>query len=623
MDRSVRRESRDGFVQRFPEDRALTNEQLIVFGVLAATLALFVWNRWRYDIVAVMALLVLTLAGIVPFAEMFSGFGHPAVITVAAVLVISRGLLNAGVVDYLARHLTRVGEQPWVQVAAFTSIVALASGFMNNVGALALFMPMAVWMAHRSGRSPAFLLMPLAFGSLLGGTLTMIGTPPNIIIAEYRGQVVQAPFAMFDFLPVGLGITLIGVLFIGLIGWRLTPQRGRRDTSGEVFRISEYLTEVAIPENSRFSRRSLYELLRTVRGEAEVIVVGLVRGGRREEMPSMYEVLQDGDILLVEADSDSLQTLLDLTDLELQAEVEESVEHAEGNGDEAHGTGELTLEEAIVTTGSRLAGTTASGLEMRQRYGVNVLAVAREGARLRERLDRVRFRPGDILLVQGREESLPSALNELGCLPLASRGLRITRPRKVVLASAIFAAALALMAFEVVPAATALVGAALVMVLAGQIAPGEIYRSIDMPIIVLLAALLPAGQALETSGGSQLIADGLFALAQAAPSAVTLAMLMAVVMLLSNVINNAAAAVLAAPVAIGLARAMEASADPFLMAVAIGASCAFLTPIGHQSNTLVMAPGGYEFRDYWRMGLPLSLLVIVSAVPLILWVWPL
>jgi len=348
-----------------------------------------------------------------------------------------------------------------------------------------------------------------------------------------------------------------------------------------------------------------------------------VRGGEREEMPSIYEVLREGDILLVEADSDSLQTLLDMTDLELQAELEESAENAAGNDRAKRRAGELTLEEAIVTTGSRLAGATASALEMRQRYRVNVLAVAREGARLRERVDRVRFRPGDILLVQGREDSLPAALAELGCLPLASRGLRITRPRKVILAGGIFATALALMAFGVLPAATALVGAALAMVLLGLIGASEIYRSIDMPVIVLLAALLPVGQALERTGGSQLIADGLFALSQGAPPAATLALLMLVVMLLSNVINNAAAAVLAAPVAIALARALEVSADPFLMAVAIGASCAFLTPVGHQSNTLVMAPGGYEFRDYWRMGLPLSLLVIASAVPLILWVWPL
>lgn len=603
----------------------MTAEQWMIFGLLAVTLVLFVWNRWRYDIVAIGALLAAAFLGLVPFREMFSGFGHPAVITVAAVLVLSRGLLNAGVVDTVARQLTRVGDQPWVQVAALTGVVALASGFMNNVGALALLMPVAIWMARQSGRSPAFLLMPLAFGSLLGGMLTMIGTPPNIIIAEYRAEATGTAFAMFDFLPVGFGIAVVGVIFIALIGWRLTPQRERPAASGELFEISAYLTEVRVPEGNRYVGHTVYELMRELRGEAEVVVVGLVRGERREPMPAIYEVLRADDILLVEADSDSLKTLLDVTEMELEARVEEAEEQAEqeGNGEKRENAlGKLALEEAIVTPGSRLVGTTASALELRQRYAVNVLAVARQGVRLSERLDKVRFRAGDILLVQGGEEELPAALSELGCLPLASRGLRITRPRKVILASSLFALALGAVALGWVPAAPALVGAAVAMVLVGLIGPSEVYRGIEWPVIVLLAALLPVGQALETTGGSQLIADGLFALGEASSPAVMLALLMAVVMLLSNVVNNAAAAVLAAPVGIALARSMEAAPDPFLMAVAVGASCAFLTPIGHQSNTLVMAPGGYEFRDYWRMGLPLSLIVIVTAVPLILWIWP-
>ncbi|WP_019567728.1 SLC13 family permease [Thioalkalivibrio sp. ALMg13-2] len=597
----------------------------MIFGVLTATLALFVWNRWRYDIVAIAALLTAAFLGLVPFGEMFSGFGHPAVITVAAVLVLSRGLLNAGVVDAVARQLTRVGERPWVQVTALTVIVALASGFMNNVGALALLMPVAVWMARQSGRSPSFLLMPLAFGSLLGGMLTMIGTPPNIIIAGYRAEITGAPFAMFDFMPVGLGVTAVGVIFIALIGWRLTPQRKRPDATGELFEISAYLTEVRITEENRYVGHTVFELMRELQGDAEVVVVGLVRGERREPMPAIYEVLRAGDILLVEADPDSLKTLLDVTGMELEARLEEAQEQdaQKGRGEGRDSPmGELALEEAIVTPTSRLVGATASALELRQRYALNVLAVARQGVRLRERLDQVRFRAGDILLVQGSEEELPDALGELGCLPLASRGLRIARPRKVILATSLFALALGLVALGWVPAAPALVGAAVAMVLVGLIGPSEVYRGIEWPVIVLLAALLPVGQALETTGGSQLIADGLFALGAAASPAWMLALLMAVVMLLSNVVNNAAAAVLAAPVGIALARSMEAAPDPFLMAVAVGASCAFLTPIGHQSNTLVMAPGGYEFRDYWRMGLPLSLIVIVTAVPLILWIWP-
>ncbi|CAB5518306.1 SLC13 family permease [Stutzerimonas stutzeri] len=615
----------------------MTGEQLIVFGVLAATLVLFVWNRWRYDLVALAALLACALTGVVPAEEVFAGLGHPAVISVAAVLVLSRGLLNAGVVDSVARRLMQVGERPWAQVAALTGIVALSSGFMNNVGALALFMPVAIWMSRQSGRSPSYLLMPLAFGSLLGGTLTLIGTPPNLIIAGYRAEAGEAPFGMFAFLPVGAAVTVAGVLFIALLGWRLVPRRQEQEGSGDLFEISAYLTEVRVPEGCKYAGRTLHALIGAVQDEADVQVIALIRGDERQRMPSTYEVLREGDILLVEADSDSLKALLDVTGVELAADVEEQEnkardeqeaaeqaveqEKAEKNHKSRHG--ELTLAEAIVSPGSMLVGTSASGLDLRERHGVNVLAVARQGQRLRQRLGEIRFAAGDILLLQAREDALQSSLNSLGCLPLASRGLSITTPRNVMLASAIFAITLASIAFGLLPAATALVTGALVMILVGLIPLGRVYESIDMPVIVLVAAMLPVGQALETTGGSQLIADALLELGQSLPAAATLALLMVAVMLISNVVNNAAAAVLAAPVAISLARGMDASVDPFLMAVAIGASCAFLTPIGHQSNTLVMAPGGYRFGDYWRLGLPLSILVVLCAVPAILWIWPL
>lgn len=615
----------------------MTGEQLIVFGVLGATLVLFVWNRWRYDLVALGALLACALTGVVPADEVFAGIGHPAVISVAAVLVLSRGLLNAGVVDSVARRLMQVGDRPWAQVAALTGIVALSSGFMNNVGALALFMPVAIWMSRQSGRSPSYLLMPLAFGSLLGGTLTLIGTPPNLIIAGYRAEAGESPFGMFAFLPVGAAVTVAGVLFIALLGWRLVPRRQEQEGNGDLFEISAYLTEVRVPEGCKYAGRTLHALIGAVKEEADVQVIALVRGDERQRMPSTYEVLREGDILLVEADSDSLKALLDVTGVELAANVDEHDDEAREERDateqaveqekarKSHKSrhGELTLAEAIISPGSILVGTTASGLDLRERHGVNVLAVARQGQRLRQRLGKIRFAAGDILLLQTREDALQSTLNSLGCLPLASRGLSITTPRNVLLASAVFAITLATIAFGLLPAATALVTGALVMILVGLIPVGRIYESIDMPVIVLVAAMLPVGQALETSGGSQLIADALLSIGQSLPAAATLALLMVAVMLISNVVNNAAAAVLAAPVAISLARGMDASVDPFLMAVAIGASCAFLTPIGHQSNTLVMAPGGYRFGDYWRLGLPLSILVVLCAVPTILWIWPL
>lgn len=593
----------------------MTTDQAIVFAVLAGTLAMFIWSRWRYDVVALIALLVVALVGLVPADQVFAGLGHPAVITVAAVLVLSQGLQNAGVVDAIARRLTRVGNRPTLQVATLTAVVAVCSAFMNNVGALALLMPVAIWMSRKSGRSPSILLMPLAFGSLLGGTITLIGTPPNIIIAAYRAEVGTVPFAMFDFLPVGAAITLCGVVFIAIVGWRLMPKRDNQDSPEDLFEISSYLTELRAIEGCKYVGRTLHHLINAVADDAEIVVIGLIRKGKRQEVPSVYEILQVGDLLLVESDSDSLKTLLDITGMELAGKGDDL--------DSEEDSKDLNLAEAIVTPGSVLVGRTVTYLDLRKRHGINVLAVARQGHRLHERLANIRFVAGDILLVQGSKDTMQSALNELGVLPLASRGLRIGKPRNVALATAVFGLSLAAIALNLASAATALTAGAVVMVLVGLISPGEIYKSIDMSVIVLLAALLPIGHALETTGGSQLIADGLLALSRSAPPSVTLIILIGATMLLSNVINNAAAAVLAAPVAISVAHGLDVSVDPFLMAVAIGASCAFMTPIGHQSNTLVMAPGGYRFGDYWRMGLPLSILVIAAAVPMILWVWPL
>ncbi len=591
----------------------MNTEQLLVFGILAATLVLFVWNRWRYDLVALGAL--LAVAGLTPTDQVFAGFGHPAVVTVAAVLVLSRGLLNAGVVDTIAQSLGRVGNQPMIQVATLTGVVALCSGFMNNVGALALLMPVAIWMSRQSSRPPSLLLMPLAFGSLLGGTITLIGTPPNIIIAAYRAQTGAPPFGMFEFFPVGIGITLVGVLFISLVGWRLTPKREKQGTPEELFQIGDYISEVRVTEHSKVLGQTLHDLLSLMESESDVTIVGLFRGKQRHMAPSMYAVLQAGDILMVETDPESLKGMIDAAGLEL-AESGDI-----GKGD--LGADDVSIIEAIVAPESLLLGRTAANLDMRARYGVNVLAVARQGQRVRERLSKIRFNIADILLLQGRTDSLQAALSAWGCLPLAERGLRIGKPRKVFLAAAIFVAALALVAFNLLPAQVALVGAAVVMVLSGLLTLKEAYKSIDWPIIVLLAAMIPVGQALESTGGAQLIADQLLRVARSSSPAETLAILMVGTMLLSNVVNNAAAAILMAPIAIGVAHGMGSSPDPLLMAVAIGSSCAFLTPIGHQSNALVMAPGGYRFGDYWRLGLPLSVLVVGAAVPLIMWFWPL
>ena len=591
----------------------MTTDQTIVFAILLATLLMFVWGRWRYDIVALGALLLVFLFGLVPAGAVFLGFGHPAVITVAAVLVISRGLLNAGVVDGISRYLARAGTNPTVQVATLTGIVVLCSGFMNNVGALALLMPVAIWMSRQSGRSPSLLLMPLAFGSLIGGLITLIGTPPNIIIATFRTRTGEAPFGMFDFAPVGVGVALAGLIFITLVGWRLTPRREGAADAGELFQIEEYISEIRVPEGARIVNHTLYQLTSEMEKELDAVVVGLVRGERQMPAPSWYDVIEAGDILLVEATPDDLKALIDDLGLEL---AESKLEHMD-----ALESDQIRVIEAIITPNSLLPGETAISIKLRANFGVNLLAVARQGGRLKSRVGQIRFEVGDILLIQGRDEDLKETLNTLGCLPLAERGLRLFQPRRILMAVAIFGAAMAAAAFNLMPVQIAFLAAALSMVVIKLISVNEIYESIDWPIIILLGAMFPLGNALETSGGAQLIADKMMLLSAHFPPVATLAVLMVATMLLSNVVNNAAAAVLMAPIALNLAAGMAVSTDPLLMCVAVGASCAFLTPVGHQSNALVMAPGGYRFGDYWRLGLPLSLIVVTVAVPLIAIFW--
>jgi len=589
----------------------LTTDQGIVFAVLLATLGLFIWNRIRFDLVAMLALLVVAIAGLVPSAELFAGFGHPAVITVAAVLVISQGLVNAGVVDSIARVLGRVGDRPAVQVATLTGVVALCSGFINNVGALALLMPVAVWMARQSGRSPSYLLMPLAFGSLLGGTMTLIGTPPNIIIASYREG--GSHFGLLDFLPVGAAITLAGVAFIALIGWRLTPRRGEADEGEKLFSVGDYLTELRIPEESDYIGRTLHDLLADNRDDADLAVVGLIRNGRRQLAPSTYQVLQAGDLLLVQADTDSLQAAVDKAGLEL----------GEDNGDnrEDLDQDDYRIAEAVVTPESSLIGQTANRLRLLERQGLVIIAVARQGHRLKERVGQITLRAGDILLVQGKDDTLNGALRDIGCLPLAERGLQFGTQRRTWIAGSIFLGAIALILAGWLSAPVALVGAAVTMVLADILDTAEAYQAIDWSIIVLLGAMIPVGGALDSTGGAGLIANQLMAVGQGLSPAVLLVVLVAGTMLLSNVVNNAAAAILVAPIALSLSSQLGIASDATLMAVAVGASCAFLTPIGHQSNALVMEPGGFRFGDYWRLGLPLSVLVVAISVPVILLVW--
>lgn len=587
-------------------------EQTIVFITLGITLALFIWGKWRYDVVAMLALLVLVLSGIIPSESAFSGFAHPAVITVAAVLLISRSLQASGVVNILARLMSKTGKNLYLQILVLCLVTAIASAFMNNIGALAILMPVAIHVAKENGHSPSHILMPIALASLLGGMVTLIGTPPNIIIATYRAEHAGATFGLLDFAPVGFSLTIAGIGFITLLGWKLLPQRKGQNSDNDLFEIDNYITEVKIPKESILAGQPYGEITKVV--EDEIVPLGLVRRGRRMHIPAAYEPLRPNDILILEADTESLDAFIGKTGVKL---VGDKVFRKEAEGSE-----EIVLRELIVMPDSPLVGRTAASLNLRARYDTNLLAVARSDQKIRQRLDQIRFSNGDVLLLQGRSIHLDDLISTLQCLPLVERDLSIGKPRQTLLALAIFLGAIATVISGYLPIQIAFAAGALVMILAGVLPVKDLYTHIDWPVIVLLAAMIPVGTAFETTGGANLIANQILQIGSTYPLWLLIGFVMIITMFLSDLINNAATVVLMAPIGLTVAGGLGISPDPLLMAIAVGASCAFLTPIGHQSNTLVMGPGGYKFGDYWRMGLPLEIIILIAGIPLILFFWP-
>lgn len=588
-------------------------EHYLVFGTLALALVLFAWGRIRHDFVALIALGVLIIAGIIKPDEAFYGFGHPAVITVAAILIIGKALEFSGVVELLGKKIMKIGKGLMLQIFVLSMLVAVASAFMNNVGALAIMMPVAIHLARKSGHPPSLILMPIAFASLLGGMTTLIGTPPNIIIAAIRGDETGQPFGMFDFSPIGTVLTIVGVAFITLIGWRLVPKRAVKKSDADLFNIDDYITEVKVNGESLIKGKPIAEV--KTMSDADVYILGLVRNEKRIHAPAPDEKLLRGDIIILETDADNLNIFI--------KDTKTSLVGGKKFRKDAEGSDKIAIIEAIVMADSALIGQTASSLNMRSRYSINLLAVSRKEKQIRRRLDHIVFRTGDVILLQGREHMLNDTIVSIGCIPLAQRGLRLGYKTKIPMALGIFAAAIVIIVAGLLPVQVAFTLAAVAMVLARVLPIKEFYSGIDWPVIVLLGAMMPLGTALESTGGATIIANSILHLGPDLPSWVILTLILTFTMLLSGVINNVATVVLMAPIAIGVAAGMGHSIDPYLMSVAIGGSCAFLTPIGHQSNTLVMGPGGYRFTDFTIMGMPLTIIIIAISIPLILLIWPL
>lgn len=603
----------------------MTFEQGLIFAILIASMGLFIWGRWRHDVVALGALLACVVVGLVPDRDAFAGFGHPAVITVACVLVLSHGLQRTGAVNRLAQRLLPSGAGALVSIAALTSLGALLSAFMNNVGALALLMPIALQISARLELPPGRVLMPLAFGTILGGMTTLIGTPPNLIVSSFRAQHGGGPFEMFDFSPVGVAVALAGVLFISLLGWRLVPKR--EVGSAASFDTGHYLTEARVKAGGKAEGKTLREIEQLL-DEADAQVVAMVRNKLRLTAPNPRRVLQADDVLVIEADPAELGEVLGKLDLLLEAEREarEAEQQDDKNGDtekKASNDEDRAMQELLVKPDSSLIGRSASSTRLRSRYSINLLAISRQSHRSIKRLRSTLIQGGDVLLMQGSAEDIGEFANDYDCVPLAARAINIPDPRQANLALGIMILAIVAAAFGLLPTAIAFACGVLAYMLLRLVPLRAVYESIDWPVIVLLGALIPVAGAMSTTGAADLLARVLMENLAQGNAIITLTLLLVVTMTLSDFMNNAATAAVMCPIALSAASQLGVSPDALLMAVAIGASCSFLTPIGHQNNTLILSPGGFRFGDYWRLGLPLEILVVLVSIPLLLWVWPL
>ena len=591
----------------------MTTDQGLLFALIGALFVFLIWGRYRYDLVAFAALLIAYLLGLVSTDQVFVGFGHPAVIIIALVLIISRGLYLSGAIEMMAGALLDGTRSIGRHIGLMAGVSAALSAVMNNVAALALLMPIDLQAADKAQRSPGLTLMPLSFASILGGMITLIGTPPNIVIATFRGEALGDPYSMFDFAPVGLVVAVVGIAYVALIGWRLIPvERTSASMPSSIEDLESYLVELRVPADAEVIGQKLRQLDDQA-DEAGVQILGLVRDGERLPGMAARVTLEADDRIVVEGGPDGIEAFAGAM----------ALSYADSDRPSKALSGTTVMREVAVPQTSRLVGRTESTMRLRYRRGVILLGISRNGVRLRERLREVEIQAGDLLLLLGPEDTLDDVVEWLGCLPLAPRGLDVIQRNKARMAILIFAGAIALASLELIYLPMALACVAVLYVVLDIVPLSQVYESIEWPVVVLLGAMIPISVALESSGGTQLLADLFVQSTNGWPVILVLAALMLLTMTLSDVLNNVATALIAAPVALDIALQLEVNPDPFLMAVAVAASCAFLTPIGHKNNTLIMGPGGYRFGDYWRMGLPLELLVIFTALPMIVVVWPL
>ncbi len=588
----------------------MSTEQILAFTVIGIMMAVFIWDRVRYDIVACCALVAAVAVGIVPLEEAFSGFSDDIVIIVGSALVVSAAVARSGIVDIAIKKFFPNLKSVRAQLALLMIVVAVLSAFIKNIGALAIMMPVAFQFSKRSGISPSKYLMPMAFSALLGGLMTQIGTSPNIVVSQLRADLTGTPFTMFDFTPVGGILTLVGVTFLLFFHW-LVPSRTRQNTSlEEAVEIANYTSEATVSSQSNVVGRPLAELLK--QGDGEVLATAVLRGATRmSPFPDLN--LRENDTIILEGRSAAIDRVVSGAKLQLSGKP------LKASGQQLD---DLISIEAIISRESPLSGLSARELALSYTRGVNLLAVSRRGQRLSERLRDLTLMAGDVIVLQGNRNALPGVMQDFALLPLAQREVMLGIKRKAFIPLVILAAAMIATALGWAPVAVAFFAAALGMAVFRAIPLTDLYKAVDGPILIMLAALIPVADTLRTSGASELIAAALGSVSAGLPPFAALALILITAMGVTPFLNNAATVLVMGPIAASFATALDYRPEAFLMAVAIGAGSDFLTPVGHQCNTLVMGPGGYKFSDYPRLGLPLSFIIVLVSVPTLLWVWP-
>lgn len=588
----------------------MTASQALSFAIIGGAILAFAWGRFRYDVIALVALFVGMVTRDVPVKQAFSGFTSDVVVIIACALIVSAAIQQSGVTEWALQPLLGRLKRTSVQVPVLSGATALLSTLTKNVGALAILMPVAMRVARNSETSASSLLMPMSFMSLLGGLVTLVGTSTNIIVSQVREEAFGQPFQMYDFAPVGLALTLLGLVFV-TFGWRLLP-RDRRGRAGltDITAEAAYSTEARVPDALPDAIRTIADLDLGKDG-VHVRAIVTAEGERRTMLPDA--ALAPGMSLVLEGEEEALARVFQRTPLQ-EARDKKDIEKEEASE-------ETRTIEAVIQHESPLVGRSAERMRLQQRYGVQLLAVGRANERITERLRDVRLQTGDLLVLRAGEKALPEVISSLALLPLAERTLRLGGGRRRFVPVLILAVAMILLALRIAPVVGAFFGAALLMILSGSISMREAYDSLEPEVLILIGALTPLSEAVEHSGGTQLIAHGLSLLLHGIPPLLALGAIMVAAMACSPFLHNAPTVLVLGPIAVGVAKGLGLGADAFLMAVATGAGCDFLTPIGHQCNTLVRGPGGYRFGDYWKLGLPLSVLVILAGTPLIAWIW--